>query len=233
MMRSKIILLFLFSILFLSCNSQPSDAVEILAPKEFAQRLQQTPNAQLIDVRTPKEFASENIDSSVNINWNDAAFESQAAKLDKSQPVFVYCKVGGRSANAAEKLQEMGFTKIYDLQGGILKWNSAGLSKADEKRIGITESEYKNITSGSNKVLVNFSAEWCAPCKKMKPYLLKMQQELKDDVQIIRLDADANKSVMEEMKIDELPALLLYENGKLTWQHNGFIAEDDLKKQLL
>src|SRR5690606_4659441 len=99
MMRSNIILLFLLNIMLWSCNSQSSDAIEILAPKEFAQKLQQTPNAQLIDVRTPKEYASESIDNSVNINWNDAAFESHAAKLDKSQPVFVYCKVGGRSAN--------------------------------------------------------------------------------------------------------------------------------------
>jgi hypothetical protein len=51
-------------------------------------------------------------------------------------------------------------------------------------------------------------------------------------VVIIRLDADKNKNLMAEMKISELPTLLLYENKEITWQHSGYISEEDLKKQL-
>ena len=82
------------------------------------------------------------------------------------------------------------------------------------------------------KVLIDFYAEWCAPCKKMTPYLLKMQKELADKVVIIRLDADQNKSLLSEMKISELPTLLIYDNKQLKWQHSGYIRETDLKKQL-
>lgn len=59
-----------------------------------------------------------------------------------------------------------------------------------------------------------------------------MQKDLADKVVIIRLDADKNKTLMAEMKISELPTLLLYENKEIKWQHSGYISEEDLKKQL-
>ncbi|TAE59522.1 MAG: rhodanese-like domain-containing protein, partial [Bacteroidetes bacterium] len=48
-------------------------------------------------------------------------------KLDKSQPVFVYCAVGGRSGRSAQTLQQLGFTQVYDLEGGITRWQQEGL----------------------------------------------------------------------------------------------------------
>jgi thiol-disulfide isomerase/thioredoxin len=81
-------------------------------------------------------------------------------------------------------------------------------------------------------VLIDFYAKWCEPCKKMAPYLLQMQKDLADKVVIIRLDADENKTLMKEMKIDELPSLFLYENKEIKWKHSGYISEEDLKKQL-
>ena len=59
-----------------------------------------------------------------------------------------------------------------------------------------------------------------------------MQTEMADKVVIIRLNADENKTLMHEMKIEELPTLLLYENKELKWKHSGFLSEDNLKKQL-
>jgi hypothetical protein len=67
----------------------------------------------------------------------------------------------------------------------------------------------------------------------MTPYLLLMQKDLADKVIIIRLNADENKTLMKEMKISELPTLLLYENKEIKWKHSGYISEEDLKKQLL
>ncbi|MEI8270838.1 MAG: thioredoxin family protein, partial [bacterium] len=77
------------------------------------------------------------------------------------------------------------------------------------------------------KVVVNFFAEWCGPCKKMEPYLLQMQKEFKGKIKIERLDADANKSMIDEMKIDGLPVILIYENGKEVWRHLGYLSEED------
>ena len=231
-MKFRLLFFIAISFAILSCNGQPSKKIESIAPEAFAEKINATTNAQILDVRTPEEFASEHIDKAVNVNWLADDFVINTANFDKSKPVFVYCKSGGRSTKAAAKLAELGFTNIYELQGGIMKWNAAGLSKPSDKIIGMTSQEYAELLNSDKKVLIDFYAEWCAPCKKMTPYLLKMQKDMADEVLIIRLDADKNKTLLQEMKIDELPTLLLYENKELKWKHSGFISEEDLKKQL-
>lgn len=131
-MKKQFVLIVLAVFLFVGCQGQTdkSDNIKTLDPKEFAAKYQANEKAQLIDVRTPKEFAEERIEGFTNIDWNGADFESKVAKLDKSEPVFLHCRSGGRSAKAASKLQEMGFTEIYDMEGGMLKWNAEGLPKA-------------------------------------------------------------------------------------------------------
>jgi thioredoxin len=231
-MKTKIFSLLLLFVLFFNCNGQTSKIIETVPPLEYAAKLKATPNAQLLDVRTPEEFAGEHIDNAVNVNWNSDDFTAKAAKYDKSKPVFVYCKVGGRSGEAAGKLQEMGFTKIYNLQGGMMKWSAAGLAKPDTRIIGMCDQEFGELLKTDKKVLVDFYAEWCEPCKKMAPYVLQMQKEMADKVTIVRLNADENKTLVSQLKVDDLPALMLYQNGKVVWEHRGFISEEDLKKQL-
>lgn len=205
---------------------------KLLIQKLLPKKIAATQNPQILDVRTPEEFTSDHIDNAKNINWLGTTFVANVEKLDKSQPVFVYCKSGGRSQKAAEKLNELGFKTIYQLDGGMLKWNAAGLSKPSTKIIGLSVPEYNKLLNSDKKVLINFYAEWCAPCKKMTPYVLQMQKDLADKVTIIRLDADKNKTLISEMKISELPTLLLYDKAAVKWKHSGFISEDDLKKQL-
>ena len=230
-MKHRLFFLIL-SFAILSCKGQPTKKIESVAPKVFAEKIKATSNAQILDVRTPEEFASEHIDKATNINWLGDDFVTNVENLDKSKPVFVYCKSGGRSAKASAKLAELGFKTIYELQGGIMKWNAAGFSKPSKKIVGMSSQEYAELLNSDKKVLIDFYAEWCAPCKKMTPYLLKMQKNLADRVTIIRLNADENKTLISEMKIDELPTLLLYENKELKWKHSGYISEEDLKKQL-
>ncbi|MFV5699454.1 thioredoxin domain-containing protein [Flavobacterium sp. ZT3R17] len=231
-MKFHSICLIIFSFVILSCNGQTSKNVKTIKAKAFAEKIKETPNSQILDVRTPEEFASDHIDNAKNVNWLGNTFVTDAEKFDKSKPVFVYCKSGGRSQKAAEKLSELGFTTIYQLDGGILKWDAAGLSKPSDKTIGISVMEYNKLLNSDKKILIDFYAEWCAPCKKMTPYILQMQKDLANSVTIIRLNADENKTLMAELKISELPTLLLYENAAVKWKHSGFISEDDLKKQL-
>lgn len=80
----------------------------------------------VLDVRTPEEWAEGVIEGAQKMNYYDDDFATQIAGLDKSKAVFVYCKAGGRSASAAEVLKENGFTKIYNLDGGMNAWLDGG-----------------------------------------------------------------------------------------------------------
>ena len=231
-MNSKIISLSLICLLFLSCQGQQTKTVQTVDVTAFAEKLKATDKAQLLDVRTPEEFSSGHIENATNVNWNGDDFVAKAEKYDKSKPVFVYCKVGGRSAQAADKLAELGFKEIYNLDGGIMKWNAAGNTKASDKIIGICDQEYGELIKSSERVMIDFNAKWCAPCKKMNPYILKFQREMADKIKIVQLDADENKTIVDQLKLDGLPVLIIYEKGKEVWRNVGFISEEELRKHL-
>jgi len=231
-MKISSVFLLLLTFTIFSCNGQTSKNITDIDTKTFSEKITAAPNAQIIDVRTPQEFASGHIDNAVNIDWLSDNFVVNTQKLDKTKPVFLYCKTSNRSTQAAKKLEELGFTTIYNMKGGLLQWDAEGLSKPTDRIIGVCSQEYAELLNTDKKVLIDFYAEWCAPCKKMTPYLLKMQKELADKVTIIRLNADENPTLVKEMKILELPTLLLYENKEIKWKHSGFISEEDLKKQL-
>jgi rhodanese-related sulfurtransferase len=97
---------------------------EKLSADAFESKLSTTENSQLIDVRTPEEYAQGFIAGAINVNFYDADFSTQveALDLDKELPVFIYCGVGGRSGKTATLLVEKGFKEIYDLQGGFTGW---------------------------------------------------------------------------------------------------------------
>ena len=232
-MKSKLFSLALLSFLFIGCQGQSSKSIQTIDVKSFAEKLKTTENPQLLDVRTPEEYSTEHIGNAANVNWNSDDFVAKASKYDKSKPVFVYCKVGGRSAQAADKLAEMGFKEIYNLDGGIMKWDAAGMQKSNsDKYVGMTSKDYLNLINSDKKVMIDFNAKWCAPCKKMKPYILKLQTEMKDQIKIVQLDADENKTLVEQLKLEGLPTIIVYEKGKEVWRNLGYISEDDLKKHL-
>lgn len=233
-MQSKLFSLLLLSFLFTNCHGQTSKAIHTIDAKSFAEKLKTNENPQLLDVRTPEEFGSEHIGDAKNVNWNGDDFVTKASAYDKSKPIFVYCKVGGRSSQAADKLAELGFTEIYNLDGGIMKWKAQGNAAAQQsdRIIGICDQEYGELVKSSDRVMIDFNAKWCAPCKKMNPYILKFQTEMKDTIKIVQLDADENKTIVEQMKLDGLPTIIVYEKGKEVWRNVGYISEEDLKKHL-
>jgi rhodanese-related sulfurtransferase len=142
-MKFTKILFLILSVVLISCNEKKSGIIEEVTPKDFAEKIKTTENAQILDVRTPEEFESNHIDNAVNVNWNGEDFETKVAAYDKSKPVFVYCLSGGRSKKAASKLNELGFTTIYELEGGIMKWNAEGFSKPSTANAGMTMDEFK------------------------------------------------------------------------------------------
>ncbi|UBM57795.1 rhodanese-like domain-containing protein [Marinilongibacter aquaticus] len=104
----------LFALAFLvSCAPEASSQVVDLGIDDFAKTYQET-DGQLLDVRTPAEWANGKIASSKLIDFKSPDFAEQIKSLDKSKPVFVYCAVGGRSKKASKILGDAGF-KVFNL----------------------------------------------------------------------------------------------------------------------
>jgi rhodanese-related sulfurtransferase len=118
----KLFLMILFATSAFSCQSQKDSRIEVIPKAEFKMAIAKE-NIQLIDVRTPQEYADGFINGAKNINVNDKNFENEIQKLDKSKPVYVYCRSGARSQTAAKKMIALGFKQVVDLQGGYMNWN--------------------------------------------------------------------------------------------------------------
>lgn len=104
--------------------NQPT--IELVTPIQFDSLIKHLPNAVLLDVRTPGEVKKGIITGATSLDLFRDDFEASLKQLDKSKPYLVYCGIGGRSAEAAELMQRLGFTKIYDLDGGITRWKKEG-----------------------------------------------------------------------------------------------------------
>jgi len=103
-------------------NKQSIKGIELISPQQVYDAVHKNETIQLVDVRTKEEFLERHLKGAQNICVTDDNFNEKVKTLDKNKPVYVYCRSGVRSANAAKKLKEMGFTKIYDMRGGILLW---------------------------------------------------------------------------------------------------------------
>ncbi|MFN5371673.1 MAG: thioredoxin domain-containing protein [Bacteroidia bacterium] len=220
------------ALFFASCQgvAQKEGTInKTISPTDFEQKLKLA-DAQLIDVRSPEEYADGGIAGSLNINYNSADFEDRISKLDKTKPVLVYCLSGGRSGNAANKMNEMGFKEVYNMQGGLVQWRSEGKT-AGKVAEGMTMENYSKAISQKGYVLVDFNATWCAPCKKMLPWITKLAEEKKDKLTLLKIDADQNARLLADKGIKGIPYLELYKDGALVWKQAGYIEESEMRKQ--
>lgn len=109
------------------CKAGDAKSVEVVTPKEFAQKLSEDSTATLLDVRRPDEYSEGHLKGAVLMNWLDlTAFEESTKTLPKGRTVYVYCRSGRRSSEAAKYLTARGF-KVVDMRGGYLAWIAEGL----------------------------------------------------------------------------------------------------------
>ena len=88
------------------------------------------PTAQLVDVRTPEEFAKGHIAGAVNIDFLEDGFLERTKAIDKSKPVLLYCAAGGRSEDAVAIMKAAGYTDVVDLANGFNGWKRSSLPVA-------------------------------------------------------------------------------------------------------
>lgn len=108
-----------------SCLESKPEEINIISAEE-ADQLLDTSDIQVIDVRTEKAFLEKHLANAVNIPLESDNLEELISKISKDKPVLLYCNRGGMSAQCAQILKDKGFTKIYDLDGGLSKWEASG-----------------------------------------------------------------------------------------------------------
>jgi len=116
-MKKLSFLIILFFVTIAAVRAQQPAPRNIVKPDPQALAQIKAGKAYLVDVRTPEEFDGGHLQYSKNINFNAPDFKAQIAQLDKSKPVYLYCRSGNRSGKAADTLKALGFQSYYNIGG--------------------------------------------------------------------------------------------------------------------
>lgn len=221
------------SLILLSCGSNSTIGQSKLSPTDFNNKIKTTANPQILDVRTPDEYNSGHIENAINLNIYDDDFNQKLDLLNKADTIYVYCKAGGRSSDAAGRLTAKGFKNVYDLEGGMMKWEQAKLPIAGVKTKTSNDqyslAEYDSIVKSQPLIVVDFYAPWCGPCKQMSPYLEKLKATYPENkLKIFKVDVDQNKAISDHFKISSIPFIKFYNNGTEYTSKLGFISESEM-----
>lgn len=228
-MRTIILYLFsLFSIVTLSAtNVQHVDA------KQFYELIA-SGNGVILDVRTEGEYSRGHIENSTLISTSDRDFVKKVSLLQKDKPLYVYCLTGSRSYAVVNYLSQQGYTRLYNLSRGTMDWQRAGyrLVKGERVTASVSKSysaqEFTSILQKHKLTLVDFHAPWCAPCKQVMPIVKKADSDFGSHLKVLALDIEANETLKNQFKVNSIPGIVLFKEGKEVWRHTGMITHEEL-----
>ena len=93
-------------------------------------------------------------------------------------------------------------------------------------------NKFQDIIAGDTPVLVDFFAEWCGPCKMMKPVLEELKKKMGNKIIILKIDIDKNISLSSEYRIQSVPNLVLWKQGEIIWRQSGALSLNELEQIL-
>ena len=92
--------------------------------------------------------------------------------------------------------------------------------------------KFQDIIAGDTPVLVDFFAEWCGPCKMMKPVLEDLKRKLGNKIVILKIDIDKNEPMAAAYQIRSVPTMMLWKNGQIVWRQSGAMPLHELEQTL-
>ncbi len=237
--RSLLISLILFSAGACTRNSANAagGTVEDLNARDFKARAEQLKGLYL-DVRTPDEVARGRIPGASVIDINDSRFKQKLQLMQKDRPVFVYCASGRRSSNAASVMNDLGFTRVFNLSGGIGAWSREGLPVEREAAPptsaapALQPAEFDALLKSEKRVLVDFQTAWCTPCRQMSPIVDALATDWQGKARVMKVDIDVSEALAAREKIQGVPVFVLYVDGQERWRHSGELSREALETEL-
>jgi thioredoxin 1 len=235
-MIKKLFILAVSAAMFSSVSAQIADFKQV-NPAQFEQLIKK-PGGVLLDVRTQNEFKNGHIANSGQINYYALDFRKRLLMLPKDEPIYLYCNTGWRSEKAARILVENGYKNVFNLELGIMDWELQNLPVAvapDAKPDTENKMEYEELVrfiDSGKPVFVDFYAPWCGPCRTMMPMIDELKTKYHGKINVVKVNVDASKKLVKEMKIQGVPFLALYNNGKPVYTKNGLTSRDELEKAL-
>ena len=229
-------LYFMSVLFFVYCDSLNSQIIENVDVETFNLMISKG-DGIIIDVRTEQEFILGHIIEATNIDYYSEQFIEKLNVVRKDLPIYVYCRSGGRSSSAANKMRELGFKKVYNMLGGITSWEAKGFEMISSKVVNrskqpkVMKAELNRILENNSIVMINFSTQWCVPCKKMKPVIEDIQRN-NSNIKVLFIDADINKELVTEYQIRGVPTVLVFHNSKEVFRKIGIISKEELVSQV-